>query len=397
MNNRVLYLSYDGMLEPLGESQVLRYLERLSISNKIILISFEKYADWQQIEKRETFRAEVQMAGVIWIPLRYHNRPNILATAYDIFRGFWLGVWIVLKYRVRIVHARSYVPSIIALALKKLFYLRFIFDMRGFWADERVDGGLWSRDGHLYNLAKWFERRFLIRADHVVSLTYSAVRIMKKFSYLQSRLPVFTVIPTCVDLRRFKFHNDRLREEPFVLGYLGSVGSRYMFHKVAEAFAVLLRLRPNARLLVVNRGGHAYIYQHLQKAAVPQSLVEVTSVPHSEVPTLIARMHAGIFFYKPAFSNAATAPTKLGEFLGCGIPCLSNVGVGDMAELLQREGVGIAIESFDEDSLYQGLSQLLSLCADPEVSERCVAAAQRNFSLDEGVARYERIYKSLGA
>lgn len=44
----VLYLSYDGILEALGQSQVLRYLERLATDHKIILISFEKPHDWQE-------------------------------------------------------------------------------------------------------------------------------------------------------------------------------------------------------------------------------------------------------------------------------------------------------------------------------------------------------------
>ena len=35
----VLYISYDGMLEPLGESQVLAYLKRLVADRPIHLIS----------------------------------------------------------------------------------------------------------------------------------------------------------------------------------------------------------------------------------------------------------------------------------------------------------------------------------------------------------------------
>ena len=40
--NHVLYLSYDGMADPLGQSQVLPYLEGLvSKGHKFSLISFE--------------------------------------------------------------------------------------------------------------------------------------------------------------------------------------------------------------------------------------------------------------------------------------------------------------------------------------------------------------------
>ena len=109
----------------------------------------------------------------------------------------------------------------------------------------------------------------------------------------------------------------------------------------------------------------------------------------------MARMDATAFFIKPTFSKQASAPTKLVEFLGCGIPCLANAGVGDMAGILREDRVGIAVDGFDEPSLAQGVDDLLALCQDPDVRERCVASARRRFSLDEGVARYRAIYQAL--
>ena len=44
-NKRVLYISPDGILEPLGDSQVLKYLEKLSKKFTITLISYEKIND----------------------------------------------------------------------------------------------------------------------------------------------------------------------------------------------------------------------------------------------------------------------------------------------------------------------------------------------------------------
>jgi glycosyltransferase involved in cell wall biosynthesis len=282
-----------------------------------------------------------------------------------------------------------------ALTLNKLFRLRFIFDMRGFWVDERIDGNLWPSGGQMYRVAKWFERRFLLNADHVVSLTSSAVQIMERFDYLQGRMPPVTVIPTCADLNRFKPVSYELTPPPFVLGYVGTVGTWYMFDEVVASLVILLQMRPEARLLVVSRDDHDHIRQRLQSAGVPESATEIRSASHAEVPALMARMHAGIFFIKPAFSKQASAPTKLAEFLGCGIPCLGNAGVGDMAAVLEGERVGVVINAFDEASLKQGLKQLLILCTDPEVTGRCVAAAHRHYSLEEGVARYQAIYESL--
>ena len=34
--------------------------------------------------------------------------------------------------------------------------------------------------------------------------------------------------------------------------------------------------------------------------------------------------------YADSYSRVACAPTKLAEYLGCGVPCLGSAGVGDM-------------------------------------------------------------------
>ena len=393
---RVLYISYDGMLEPLGQSQVLAYLKRLADGRRIHLISFEKADDWANTTERERIADDIGGAGIVWHPLRYHKRPTALATLWDIACGCTVGLWLVLRHRLRIVHARSYVASVMALTIKRLTGAKYLFDMRGFWADERVDGGLWPRSGRMFRVAKGFERRFLLGADHVVSLTQAAVRELQRFDYLQGRMPPVTVIPTCADLTRF---SPKYRERDggsFVLGYVGTVGTWYLFDEVAACFAQLLRMQPDARFLIVNRGEHAYIRERLAAAGVPDAMVELTTATHAEMPRQMARMDAGVFFIKPVFSKQASAPTKLAEFLGCGIPCLGNAGVGDMADVLEGEQVGVALKTFDQAALTDGLQALLQLAADPATRTRCVAAAQKHFSLDEGVRRYAAVYGQLG-
>lgn len=399
MSSHVLYVTYDGLLEPLGQSQVLRYLERLVKHHNIVLISFEKPDDWQQLDRREALRSQIRAAGITWIPLRYHKRPSALATAYDIVQGVVVGAWAVMRYRVRIVHARSYVPSVIALALKTLFRLKYIFDMRGFWADERVDGGLWPAGGRLYRVAKWFERRFLLNADCVVSLTQAAVDEMRAFPYLQGRMPRFELITTCADLELFRPGQDdpapRQADRPFTLGYVGSVGVWYLFDETLRCFQLLRERLPNARLHILNKGGHKHIRERMAALNIDPSAVMIESAEHAGVARAMQQMDAGIFFYKPAYSKKATAPTKLGEFLGCGIPCLGNGGVGDMATILESERVGIALGDFSEVAMRDAIVGLLQLVSEPGIQQRCRQVALRYFSLEQGIKVYDQIYREL--
>ena len=390
----VIYISYDGMLEPLGQSQVLAYLERLAVGRRVHLVSFEKAGDWADFERRARIAERIRAAGIHWHPRRYHKRPSALATAYDIMVGTFTALWLTVRYRLQLLHARSDVATLMAWIVKRLTGARLLFDMRGFWADERVDGGLWPRDGRLYRVAKWFERRFLLSADHVVSLTQAAVRIMEDYPWLHGCMPPITVIPTCADLTRFR-PMDVARPAGFVLGHVGSAGTWQLFDEVVACFAILHAMRSDARLLVVNRNEHAWIRERLAAAGIAPELFELIAVEHDQVPAQMARVTAGVFFNIPALSRQAAAPTKLGEFLGCGIPCLSNRGYGDVTDILENEGIGIAVESFDEEALRAGLRRLIALSGQPGIAARCTIVARKYFSLDQGVDAYEKVYASI--
>ncbi len=394
MSAGVLYISYDGMLEPLGQSQVLAYLEHLCTNRSIHLISFEKKDDWADGAKREKIAARIRAAGIHWHPRRYHKRPSALATAYDIVIGTFTALWLTLRYRLRLLHARSDVAALMAWVVKRLTGARLLFDMRGFWADERMDGGLWPRDGRMYRVAKWFERRFLLSADHVVSLTHAAVRVMESYPWLQGRMPPITVIPTCANLALFR-PMDMPRPAGFVLGHVGSAGTWQLFDEVAACFASLHAMRDDARLLIVNRNEHAWIRERLAAAGITPELYELIAVEHDQVPAQMARVTAGVFFNVPALSRQAAAPTKLGEFLGCGIPCLSNRGYGDVSGILEDEGTGIAVDGFDEEAMRAGLRRLIVLCGQAGIAARCVAVARKYFSLEEGVEAYGKVYAAI--
>ncbi len=392
----VLYISYDGLMEPLGQSQIYQYLRLLAKEHQITLVSYEKPDDWANTKNRNAVIEEVSDAGIRWIPLGYHKHPTTLATSYDLTVGFIVCTYLILRHQIQIVHARSYVPSVLALSLKQLLGTRFIFDMRGFWADERIDGGLWRKDSRLYKVAKWFERQFLTRSDLVVSLTHAGVAAMREFPYLKEYFPPFEIISTCTNLERFRPlpKTDLTSDRPFTLGYVGTVGVWYLFDPTLECFKILRQFKPNAKLLILNRGEHNFIRERLAAHSIEDG-VEIKTVAPAQVPVEMGRMDAGIFFIKPVFSKLSSAATKLGEFLGCGIPCLSNAGVGDMEQILAGEKVGVVLREFTETAQKKAVQELLELVEETGISDRCVTAAHRYFSLEDGVQSYHRIYQSL--
>ncbi|HTF80814.1 MAG TPA: hypothetical protein VL947_03780, partial [Cytophagales bacterium] len=75
---RVLYLSYDGMTDPLGQSQVIPYLCGLSkLGHKIHLVSFEKKVNYKH--SRSIVEAILAQDGITWHPRFYTKKPPVLS------------------------------------------------------------------------------------------------------------------------------------------------------------------------------------------------------------------------------------------------------------------------------------------------------------------------------
>lgn len=392
----VLYVSYTGLLDPLGQSQVLQYVLGLAREHNITLLTFEKPNALANTAEISALTEKCQSAGIDWHRLTYHNRPGIPATVYDIIQGMSKATRLARAAKVEVVHTRSYIAGMIGLAVKRRTGARFIFDMRGFWPDERVDGGIWKRDWVRYRAFKRVERRLFLGADHVVSLTRAGAREIEKFDYLHGRMPRISVIPTCTNLELFHPVDTPEREpENLILGYVGSAGSWYMFAEVARAVRILFEMRPDARFLVINKGDHDAIREWLLEARVDLERVEIRSATYAQVSQQIARMDAGIFFIKPVWSKRASSPTRLGEFLACGKPVLANGGVGDVEETIINTNTGVAIKAFDDQTLRDALIKLISRVDEPGISARCLQAAEEHFALAAGVVEYSLIYRSL--
>jgi len=399
VKNSVLYISYDGILEPLGQSQVLSYLEGLSNDRLIHLISFEKVLDKKNRFLYKEIDDRIRRANVKWHPLTYHKRPTALATLWDILHATVLGFWLIVRYKIKIVHARSYVSSVSALIFKKLLGVYYIFDMRGFWADERIDGKIWPKDSYLYYIAKRLEKSFLLNADVVVSLTYKAVSEMNNFSYLKKNLPQFEVITTCTNLELFKpklnFDSIKKQNKLLTIGYVGSVGVWYLFKEALDYFKLIKEVVPDARLHIINRGGHDYINKCLNNSGIDKNSFILETKDHLGVVHAMQSMDAGIFIIKPLYSKISSMPTKLGEFLGCGIPCICNSKVGDMADIINNGNVGVVLNSFDKSEKRESILRLLKLIEDPKIKSRCREVSLKYFSLEDGIRSYNNIYRSL--
>lgn len=413
---RVLYISYDGVLEPLGESQVVAYLERLADRAAITLMSFEKPADLDDEMRVAGMRARLGRANINWLAHRYTKRPPVISTVLDIVRGCiaarrWARHPAPPASSPRpparvLVHARGYVPALIALHMKRAFRARFLFDMRGFWVDEKVEAGHWTAGGILYRVGKWCERRFFAEADAIVSLTAAGVREFPQLGRVREGVPI-AVIPTCADLDRFRpgtpaeaDEDRRWRRElgihgALVVGCVGTLSNWYLREETLSYLAWLSRRFDRMKAVIVTREDHERLRVDAVRAGIPTDRLVLTRASFEEMPALMRIMDVGVFFIRACFSKRASAATKLAEFLGCGVPVVINDGIGDSGEIVRGNAAGIVMRSTASDAFDASEGALRALLADGDRARRCRSVALDLFSLTRGVEAYANVYAQL--
>lgn len=401
----VLYLSYDGMTDQLGASQVLPYLTGLSRrGHRIVLVSFEK---------PDCFKAGALLvreicakSGIEWHPQRYHRQPPVISTIRDVARMGTVARRLHAQHQFDVAHCRSYVAALVGLSLKRRLGVRFLFDMRGFWADEKREGGSWPESNPLFRMVyRYFKRRendFFKNADHVVSLTRNARDEIDGWPGLSLDRKQISVIPCCVDFAHFAPPTPEYRrsaratlgippERP-VLAYLGSLGGLYMLPEMLRLFVAYRRRRPGALFLFITRDRPRLILEEAAKHGIGADEIAVHSASRDEVPRFIAAADVGVSFIRPSFSKKASSPTKLGEMLALGIPVITNAGVGDVAEVMVDTGGGVTVSNFDDATLSAAVDALL----EQRISSDAIrSGARRWFDLNDGIEEYDRIYRSL--
>lgn len=399
---RALYICYLSATEPLVETQVVAYLEGLATDgHEIHLLTFET-AD-QSAEQTASRNLVLQRRGITWHRLRYHKKPSLPATIYDVIAGTYRGLRLIRLHKIDVVHARNHVPAAMALLLRRLTGCKLIFDIRGLMAEEYADALIWKTGSLAFRLTKRVERACISSAAGVVVLTHAVKRHLFAEADDAGERPVI-VIPTTADVRGINRQRDRRDEirqvldiqNERVLVYLGKFSTWYMAREMAQFFKVSLTQRPNDVWMVLTQSDPALIRAELARESVPKARYRILRVSPSEVGAYLAAADYAISFIRPSFSKISSSPTKIGEYMAAGLPAVIGGGIGDTDPLIEGSNTGVIIRSHDERTYRRALPEVEQLLLDPATRSRCEQVAQEEFSLDGvGIPRYRRLYREV--
>jgi glycosyltransferase involved in cell wall biosynthesis len=403
---RSLYLCYFGLREPLVQTQVLPYLRELvrgGVAMSLLTFEPDPQETWMA-EWRERLRAE----GIDWHMLRYHKRPTLPATLFDIAAGAWRASRIVRRKCIDILHARSHVGAVIGALAKKLSSARLIFDVRGFLPEEYVDSGNWPKDGVLFRLTKAAERWLYNAADGFVVLTARARETLFPNGTVgrppngASEKPV-EVIPCCVSAERIAPRSDRdaVRRElgvsdRNVFVYIGALVGYYLLRETVELLAMARENDARVYALVLTHGPAAPIVAELERHGFTANDYRVMRAEPADVPWFLGAADVALSLIRPSYPRIASSPTKFAEYLAAGLPVISTAGIGDLDEHIEEGRVGVVLHSLDAVGYADALQGIDTLRRDPGLAERCREEARRRYDLETiGGARYRRLYSAL--
>ena len=393
---RILYISYDGLTDALGQSQILAYQKNIcSKEIEVSILSFEKAQVYAKLG--DQVQATCHQAGIRWIPLPYTKTPPLLSTLWDLRKAWKKIVQLQKETPFDIVHCRGYISALLGEEMKGTFGTPFIFDMRGWWPDEKKESGMWSSAVYwpVYAYFKKKEKDFFRHADEVVSLTEKGKHeiITQKWQVGEK----IGVISTCTDLRLFQpIEEGKKIERKVSLGfpphakilvYSGALGGNYPLSDIFLFLNSFLHLSPSHHCLILSKDPLP------ENIALPERTV-MTSVRYAEVGELLAMCDAGLIYYTQAYSNIGRCPTKLGEYWASGLIAFSPSGIGDLDALFQTyPAAGVCVPNWTHEEIVASFSVL----SQPVDKKALYQAAQDFFSLEKGITFYRNLYLKLAS
>jgi glycosyltransferase involved in cell wall biosynthesis len=397
----VLYLCYLSLEDPLVHSQVVAYLAGLAERGHVVhLMTFEPRLSAQRSRQ---FGEELRRHGIAWHRRRYHKRPSLPATAFDVIAGGLAAARLVRRHRLDVIHARNHMPAAMAMIAARLAPSQLIFDLRGLMAEEYVDAGHWKHGGLPYRLTQWVQRAALRQADGVVTLT-EAVR--PHLSAAKAGPETTFVIPCCADLERIEQRSSERATARAELGlgdrptmvYVGKFTGWYMEREMADFVATARQSEPELLFLIVTQADPAPMLSELDRCGIGPDDYRVLRSEPEEIGRYLAAADAGLSFVRPCFSKISSSPTKIGEYLAAGLPVVSTAGIGDVDSLLRDNRVGALVGDFSAQAYEAAVDTVRDLREDPGARQRCAAVARENLSLREvGIPRYDALYRRLAA
>jgi hypothetical protein len=391
---KALYFTYDGLLDPLGQSQIVPYISAISAAgHSLTIVSYEKVE--RSKEQIKVLERKLQNIGVNWVSLEFKSGK------------FWAlirlisGVFLIRKLCSHIqpdfIHLRGFVPAVIfQLSLSKVPSL---YDFRGFALGEWVDIGKITSSSLLYRILNGLDKKAVKSASGLVVLEQSAKQLLKE-TYEVPNVPL-KVIRTCTDVKRYMKRENLDNKESSTLRFVFLGGARFPYRPDLALMLIekLIEHGMDCNIDFINQGDRLIIEKANGLTGISKKKVRILGCEHSEIPDILATYDCGIVMVESSHWRRVCSPTKMGEYLAGGLPVISLEGIDAIDELSERTTCVATVSNEELLSHFQEgrIEQLVSFIRSKGVTQKCQILALDEFDLELAGKLYVELYSEMEA
>ena len=376
-----LVFIYNSFNDPLFQNLVLKYIKTLAKQNNYVfhVITFEQDNFAITDDEKRKIRMDLNRSGICWYPLNFHTGHFLLMKKlYDFLTALLLVGKIRLAKNTKVIFTFTNISASFGIIFSKIFSMKMIvysYELHSLFLAEL---GLWSKKSLKYRLLSLTEKFAGIHGNYILTGTKHMVNELKKWGAKGKVIRA----PTSVDEFEFCFGEQgrkRVRDkfalnDRDVLIYMGKFGGLYYKGEVAELCKSLFDLRQRLFFLIVTSNKYEEIDILFKNAGLDSENYTITGdLSYDEVKDYLSAADIGLSAVPPTPSQKFRSPTKVGEYLLCGLPYITCKGISEDDLYAEEYNVGAVVNSFDHRHVLRSMDQINLLLSEDKdtIRKRC--------------------------
>ena len=387
----ILYISYDGLIDPLGKSQILPYLEGLSDAGyQFNILSFEKIDcsdnDFYMLNER------LKRRNIEWFRLSF--RKGRFQGIFRIIKGASLVRKICNRKKIDVIHLRAILPAIIYIL--SFVDRKFIYDIRSF-AGQWVDSKAIKKGSILESIFYRIEKYLINKASAIVVLDISGADYLNR-NYRANMN--YKIIPTSTNLSLYDIPEsiiDKNKYRMIKFVYLGGASFPYLPFEAIRFVKHLIDLGINCSLDIINKNDHLKVRSIVKKLEFPIDKIKIFSLAQEKIPHCLPNYDCGLIFLSTGPWIRMCSPTKIGEYLASGLFVIGLDGIEVLERFSARYNCIEVIPRSDEISeiSLQKAKSISNKILNTTRQKEARLIAIQEYDLNKAVLSYVDLYKTI--
>lgn len=255
------------------------------------------------------------------------------------------------EYDVVITSAPPIFCGITGFLIKKIIRKKWVFDIRDLWIDASVELGFLKKDSFFEKISRIYERICYSNCDRITTTTEEIKKeIVDMYDISKKKI---MVLPNGVDTKLFQ--PSTIKKNRII--YTGNIGHAQDLEKVILAVKRVNEKHPVEFYLVGDGDSKNDLIKFVEKEGVKNIIVFLGPLDREKMPVFIAESMIGVAPLKNLSSLKYAIPTKVYEYMACGIPFIGT-GAGEIEQLIKASGAGVLAKNTVE-SIYEHMIHLL--------------------------------------